>query len=251
MILHRFAIIMIVILCDPFSVLAWAFDGHVAVESAQDSLSHSNRFPWYDKQTNQLKPLPAPEVGKLASAPQWTAKQKQPPNPPTNGIGETFLRLVQQLVWVAILFVVVALLYIWLRDLNHRQLGSLKSTDLSKRSESELIEQLPFQVRRPQRDLLAEARRHYENGNYAEAIIYLFSYQLVQLDQHHRIELKKGKTNWQYLAELRRWPTLRGIVMTTTLAFEDVFFGHHPISQTEFERCWNRLADFESSLQQS
>ena len=33
-------------------------------------------------------------------------------------------------------------------------------------------------------DLLAEARRCYEHGDYGQAIVYLFSHQLVQLDKH-------------------------------------------------------------------
>ena len=51
-------------------------------------------------------------------------------------------------------------------------------------------------------DLLAEARRHYQAGNYGAAIVYLFSFQLVQLDQRQIIRLAKGKTNRQYLREV-------------------------------------------------
>ena len=41
-------------------------------------------------------------------------------------------------------------------------------------------------------------------GDYGMAIIYAYAYQLVELDQHHAIQLRKGKTNRQYLRELRR-----------------------------------------------
>ena len=51
-------------------------------------------------------------------------------------------------------------------------------------------------------DLLAEARRHYQAGNYGAAIVYLFSFQLVQLDRRQIIQLAKGKTNRQYLREV-------------------------------------------------
>ncbi len=66
------------------------------------------------------------------------------------------------------------------------------------------VEALPFLAERPRGDLLGQARRHYEQGNYSEAIIYLFSYQLVELDKVSRIQLAKGKTNRQYLRELAR-----------------------------------------------
>ena len=48
--------------------------------------------------------------------------------------------------------------------------------------------------------LLEEARRSYEEGDYNTAIVYLYSYQLVKLDQNQWIRLAKGKTNRQYLA---------------------------------------------------
>ena len=110
------------------------------------------------------------------------------------------------------------------------------------------IEQLPFAVKRPQSDLLGEARRHYEQGNFAEAIIYYFSYQLVELDKHQVIRLTKGKTNRQYLGEARRAPDLRPLLEDTMVAFEDVFFGHHDLERSRFEACWNRLAQFQKSL---
>ena len=53
-------------------------------------------------------------------------------------------------------------------------------------------------------DYLDEAQRLYRNGDYAQAIIYLFSHQLLQLDRRHWLRLVKGKTNRQYLREVRR-----------------------------------------------
>ena len=64
------------------------------------------------------------------------------------------------------------------------------------------IESLPFPVAAGRLDLLAEARRHYQAGNYGAAIVYLFSFQLVQLDKRQIIRLAKGKTNRQYLREV-------------------------------------------------
>ena len=64
------------------------------------------------------------------------------------------------------------------------------------------IESLPFPVQAAQYDLLAEARRHYQQGHYGEAVKYLFSYQLVELDKHKIIRLTRGKTNRQYLGEV-------------------------------------------------
>ncbi len=75
-------------------------------------------------------------------------------------------------------------------------------------------------------DLLAEARRHYQAGNYGAAIVYLFSFQLVQLDKRQIIRLAKGKTNRQYLREVGPRAALLRLVEQTMVAFEDVFFGN-------------------------
>ena len=103
----------------------------------------------------------------------------------------------------------------------------------------------PTAVRRKS-NLLEEARRHYRDGDYGEAIIYLFSYQLVQLDKHQLIRLAKGKTNRQYVRELGPRVELGYLLTTTMQAFEDVFFGNHSIDRVRFESCWLRLEEFES-----
>ena len=40
---------------------------------------------------------------------------------------------------------------------------------------------------------------------------------------------------------------LKGVplVEQTMVAFEDAFFGHHPLDQTRFESCWFRLGEFD------
>ena len=97
-------------------------------------------------------------------------------------------------------------------------------------------------------DLLAAARRCYESGDLARAIVFLFSHQLVQLDEHHLVRLAKGKTNRQYLREIRRKPSpgeqILPLVQKTMLLFEGAFFGNHPPSPDQFESCWSALDEF-------
>jgi hypothetical protein len=142
---------------------------------------------------------------------------------------------------------VFALIARWFFRREAQQQDEQKASQASR--EVDRLEQLPFAVKRPQSDLLAEARRHYEAGNFAEAIVYLFSYQLVELDKHHVIRLAKGKTNRQYLGESRKQPTIVPVLEDTMIAFEDVFFGHHQIDRARFEACWNRLTEFQRGVQ--
>jgi hypothetical protein len=98
---------------------------------------------------------------------------------------------------------------------------------------------------------MAQARRHFEAGEFAQAIIYLYSYQLIQLDRHQLIRLTKGKTNRQYVRELRSRRELRDVLFRTMVVFEEVFFGHHSLSRERFESCWRRMDEFHQHLAQA
>jgi Domain of unknown function (DUF4129) len=111
------------------------------------------------------------------------------------------------------------------------------------------IENLPFQVKRPNADLLAEARACYDRGEYNDAIIYLYSHQLIELDRRQAIHLTKGKTNRQYLRELRERPSLSNLLENSILLFEESFFGRHMITRAQLDRCWNQLPDFQRELE--
>ena len=73
--------------------------------------------------------------------------------------------------------------------------------------------------------LLGQAREYYLAENYDEAIIFLFSYELVELDRRSLIRLAVGKTNRQYLRELGARTALASLLGQTMVAFEDVYFG--------------------------
>ena len=104
---------------------------------------------------------------------------------------------------------------------------------------------------RPRSDLLGDARRHYEQGNYDEAIIYLFSYELVRLDRSSVVHMAEGKTNRQYLREALSVRPLANILERTMLAFEDVFFGQRRLDRAGFEACWSQLTEFEHLVAQA
>jgi hypothetical protein len=116
---------------------------------------------------------------------------------------------------------------------------------------AERVEALGFLAGRSRDNLLGEARRHYQQGAYSEAIIYLFSYELMQLDKFAFIELAQGKTNRQYLRETGQAQPLKKLFESTMVAFEDVFFGRRPLDRGGFEACWNQLPEFEKLVSRS
>jgi hypothetical protein len=139
-----------------------------------------------------------------------------------------------------------AIAFVLVRAFLMQQRDDLPLAAASDDGDAARIESLPFPVAAGRLDLLAEARRHYEAGNYEMAIIYLFSFQLVQLDKRQFIHLAKGKTNRQYLREVGQRMPLLGVIEQTMVAFEDVFFGNRALDRNRFQSCWTRLDEFEA-----
>ena len=111
------------------------------------------------------------------------------------------------------------------------------------------VSDLPFEVQQATyQNPLAEAEALMRAGKYREAILFLYGYMLLALDQSRKIDLQKGKTNRMYLRELKSQKDLRAIVETTMLSFEDVYFGKHAIGEEQFLLSWNQVDDFHHLL---
>lgn len=224
-----------------------------AIEAGRQALSSHTHFPWYDAEKDSLRRIdvqpPRDTVEHRRS--NWQADPLPSSKGPAFGTDWSGLRaLVEAALWAGLLAILGFLIYFLVRTYlrSHAAPDAADSPEREPKTAADLIESLPFEVPRPQGDLLEEAKRLYEQGAYAQAMVYLFSYQLVQLDRHQAIRLARGKTNRQYLRELSSRPELSGILERTMVAFEDVFFGHHWLDRAGFERCWERLDEFHQKL---
>ncbi len=215
----------------PATCLA-AAEADVSVRAGRDALQHWPNYPWYDAQRDDVQPVkveipPASQV----SADRFSA------------LGA----LVRLLAWMILAMVLGVLAFLLLRAFLNRRLEESPSLHVpDDDGDAARIESLPFPVAAGRFDLLAEARRHYEAGNYGAAIVYLFSFQLVELDKRQIIRLSKGKTNRQYLREVGPRAALGRLVEQTMVTFEDVFFGDRMLLRGRFESCWTRLEEFET-----
>jgi hypothetical protein len=213
------------------------------------------RFPFYDRaedDVRQLNVLPPSENDAANRKSKWTGKKKAATK--TAAAGRTgsseLLGTLLQVIGLTALVIFIGLIA-WLiarAFLQNETTETVVSKVVETSRDVDKVEALPFQLRKPTGDFLAEAQRLYEAGNFSEAVIYLYSHLLVQLDRHHVIRLAKGKTNRQYLRETRSRPLLREILDRTMIPFEDVFFGHHELSREQFEACWRRLDEFHAEL---
>jgi hypothetical protein len=202
-------------------------DREEAIAAGRKALADRGRIPWYDADKDVLQPV-------------------QVHVPSRYDLGWLF----KPLFWFIVFLIVAALgiLTWWIvRHISarNRALADKASNVANPSLAADWVEALPFLAQRSRDDLLGQARRHYEQGNYAEAIIYLFSYELVQLDRSALVQLGAGKTNRQYLRELSERQPIKRLLEQTTLAFEDVFFGGRSLDRAGFEACWNQLDNFE------
>jgi hypothetical protein len=198
------------------------------VTSGRDALDHWFRYPWYDAKTDAVRRVKVSEPWHL----NWN--------------WSFFGSALQVLGWTVVVLLVAALIYFIVRALWQRERRKSGKGEVEPAGGADRVESLPLPVNARRLDLLAEAERCRQQGEYGRAIVFLFSHELLQLDKHGRIHLARGKTNRQYLREIRPWPALGGLVEQTTLLFEDVFFGHHTLERPAFEACWSRLQEFDN-----
>lgn len=110
---------------------------------------------------------------------------------------------------------------------------------------------LPVELERGLLGLKAQAAALRDQGDYSKAIVYLFSYLLVELDTARCIVLSKGKTNYRYLRELARNQSLQTRLQRVVMLFEECYFGRRKITKQQFDSLWEDLPSFEEEIKRA
>lgn len=247
----------IFVLCSCCAALGAAepLEGETAVDAGREALQGRTNYPWYDRQTDGVRPLNlAPESSADSANRQSKWKNKSQAKTRARNAGgagaSVFGPVLQAVGLVLLVSLLLVIAYLVARAFLRNEVATTAASQVIETShEVDRVENLPFAVKRPGGDLLSAARSAYEAGNFSEAIVYLYSYYLIQLDKQHLIRLTKGKTNRQYVRELRSQAKLKSVLEVTMVAFEDVFFGHHALPREQFEACWQRLEEFQREIE--
>ena len=226
-----------------------------AVESARQAL-RATRQPWYDPGADEVRRLTAVAEEQPRTRGDWRPRQRAAQNWKWGGgswswFGET-MKLLGWCVLIALLGLLIYALVQAYLNLNPGRGGRTSGVTAADEvlTDEQRIENLPVQLRKTKGDFLSIAQYHYQAGNFGEAIVYLFSHRLLQLDKAGLIRLTKGKTNRQYLMEMRTYRDLQKILGQTMGPFEDVFFGKYELTQQRFENCWSHNDQFQLLIQQ-
>lgn len=228
----------------PTAVFAQSED---SVEAGKEAFRRSGRFPWYDRESDDLHRVdvePQPNIAGQRDS-SWEIGKSNTSWDFNFGMWEDTSKVITIIIYVILIALIVALLVAVVRLASQANADQNDlSVSRSSRFDAARVDDLPFQLDGEAVDLLPLAEKFRAAGEFGKAIIYLFSYQLLHLDHHRLIRLARGKTNRQYLRELRSHRELQNILSSTMIAFEDVFFGEHPLGRERFEQCWNSLSAF-------
>ncbi len=251
----------LVLLLLPPAATAQQTANHEAVEQVHRVLARgwiSSRHPWYDHQSQEVRPYALPPKQQSAGPSLWERFQ--------NWLGElfgtgwkitlfgynvvvNFYQVVLVLLGVFFVWLLVRLLRRWYAAyLANRETETY--VERSGRGTPERIDQLPVAVPTGSDGLWQLVQQAMQQKRFSQAIVYLYSYLLLQLDRHGRIHLEKGRTNRQYLRQLRNDPQLQQMVGRIVAAFEDVFFGHRELSAQAFQQCWELVPQIQNRVQQ-
>jgi hypothetical protein len=219
--------------------------------AAQEALRSRSDMPWYDSSRDALQPIfVTPSQDDVRRHSTWAVNESPDESSPVSGSASFVSQLMQFVAWTLLVGVLATVAW-WLVQAWRRR-KSVSRDDPAPVGAAEgatRLDELPHAPPRDERDLLAAARRSYAAGDYGQAIVFVFTYQLLQLDTHHAIRLAKGKTNRQYLWELRGQPRLQDLLRDAILAFEDVYFGRHDLPRARYEHCWQNLDEFHRQLE--
>lgn len=209
----------------------------VAVDAAKKPLAGSPEITWYDPKTDDFR-----------------AAKVEPPAPPRNSNRNPGdMNWLMWLGWGLLALLLGYMIFLLVRTFLNREV-QFRTEVVHANVGGDIIarvEELPVTLKKSPADYLDEAQRLYRNGDYAQAIIYLFSHQLLQLDRRHYLRLVKGKTNRQYLREVRRSASAHAGVLAdmfegTVLLFEEVFFGKRLPPKENIDAVWQKIGQFET-----
>ncbi len=221
----------------------------------------AGNYPWYDaeKDATRKVAIPAPMADNYSPANRkWSYVPKPvtttvtPAAPGTTRSWGWLNSLLSMLGYVLFAAALIAIFFFAGRAFMKREvLGSsaTKTKVVESSRQVDQVEKLPMELATKGGNFLDMVRKLMAEGNYSLAIIYLYAHQLVSLDEVQYIRLAKGKTNRQYLRELRSDRPMAHLVEQTILLFEDSFFGKKTIGAEAFNVCWQQLPQFESMLQ--
>lgn len=230
-----------------------------------DSAFESAELPWYDASSGGLKQSNAPNrpesvvadrnrIPPFQSTKKGQPKPKQTTPPPAAAAATgTASTVGTSLVWIAgtvmAVLIIALLVYGFLKLESDDGAAGGEDSKKRKRRIRDHIKHLPFEIEEQDGDFETFAEKSFRNGDYSNAVIYLFADLLVAMSESGVVRLQRGKTNRQYLNEIWDHGEIRPYYRKIMTAFEDAFFGKHEIEKSRAEECFSERPAFDAALE--
>lgn len=246
----------------------------------QDVLQRGTNSQWVDVQEQDVQFGASPlSRDNLVSRNGWTQNESSnsfwswlfgnnSTRSPNNGIATTntnstswadfwwvISRIFSFLLWTT-LAIVALWCFVWLLKNQELAVWFNRRKKTTRNTEDILAQQakysdLPVEIEKGMLGLRAQAAEYRDQGDYSRAIVFLFSYLLVELDQAQLIALAKGKTNYRYLRELNPHRHLQSRLRDVVSLFEAAYFGRRTLTKEQFDTVWLDLAKVEETIKNS
>jgi Domain of unknown function (DUF4129) len=206
------------------------------------------RYPWYDSEADKLRPVWPTRLGWL----DWVMKRvdalfraigkllSRINFGRSRGISVSGDRIGTFILLAALAVFLASVFWLWRRRMSGTADGESARARLGTAAR---LSDLPEGIGLGDKDPWAEAQSRRAAGDLAGAVICLFAYQLLSLDQLGLIRLVPGRTGRQYLQVLRDQELADSLGATLRL-FEDVYYGRRRPTAQAFESVWNRALMF-------
>ncbi|MBR2002777.1 MAG: DUF4129 domain-containing protein, partial [Thermoguttaceae bacterium] len=194
------------------------------------------------------------ESGSAAFLPPRPERAPEPVRNEETSASSSFgwLRSVAEaLFWTLVGAAVLALVGALFWALRQTALGGVgKEKEKKARQDRERrLEALAPEARERVDDLGTAAENALAAGDLRLALVYFFSWLIVESDKRGLLRARRGKTNREYWLELAVNPGVRTIYKATMDAFERVYFGGRTISREEFDDVWRLREPFVAAME--
>lgn len=232
------------------------------VESGREALDPDDAYPWYDADADEVRPLHGRADAKEVQGDSDPSGSKSEGGGRRSGDGDDdrgsfrfssggALAGAEIIAWIVVGAIVVAIVGMLLYAVLQSEGPKAKDRSGDGDADGVDLAALPVPVQAADSDLLAEARRWYDQGDFARAMIYLYSHLLLRLDKGQLIRLARGKTNRQYLREVGGRRSLADYFAQAIETFESAFFGRRQLARDEFEASWRGVDDFHRLIEEA
>lgn len=204
---------------------------------------------WNAATRKRNAPWASPTDGSAAFLPPRPIREfAKRPEPSEEPVSSDAVRAVAEAIfWTLAVALIAALVgaLVWATLGTLKNGGAKEKKKKAEKADRERrLEAIAPEARERVDDLGTAAENALAAGDLRLALVYFFSWLIVESDKRGLLWARRGKTNREYWIELAVNPEIQTIYKATMNEFERVYFGAQTISRAEFDDVWRLREPF-------